>query len=65
ISERLLQLGLSVASYHAGKDALDRQFIQQQFIEGSLDWIVATNSFGMGVNKQDVRQVIHFSIPSN
>ncbi|WP_235802051.1 RecQ family ATP-dependent DNA helicase [Ureibacillus massiliensis] len=65
ISERLLQLGISVASYHAGKDALDRQFIQQQFIEGSLDWIVATNSFGMGVNKQDVRQVIHFSIPSN
>ncbi|RHW39396.1 ATP-dependent DNA helicase RecQ [Lysinibacillus yapensis] len=65
ISERLLQLGIRCASYHGGMETLDRQFIQQQFIEGSLDWIVATNAFGMGVHKQDVRQVIHESLPSN
>nr|WP_106784645.1 ATP-dependent DNA helicase RecQ [Lysinibacillus timonensis] len=65
ISERLIQLGIPAAAYHAGKDALDRQFIQQQFIEGSLDWIVATNAFGMGVHKQNVRQVLHHSLPSN
>lgn len=65
ISERLLQMGISTAAYHGGKDLLDRQFIQQQFIDGSLEWIVATNAFGMGVHKQNVRQIIHESIPSN
>ncbi|MFL0504394.1 RecQ family ATP-dependent DNA helicase [Ureibacillus sp. 179-F W5.1 NHS] len=65
ISERLLQMGISTAAYHGGKDTLDRQFIQQQFIDGSLEWIVATNAFGMGVHKQNVRQIIHESIPSN
>lgn len=65
ISETLLQNGISAASYHGGMDLLDRQFIQQQFIEGTLDWIVATNAFGMGIHKQDVRQIIHESIPSN
>ena len=42
----------------------DRQFIQQQFLTGHLQWIVATNAFGMGVHKNDVRQVIHETMPS-
>ncbi|CAM5181262.1 ATP-dependent DNA helicase RecQ OS=Ureibacillus acetophenoni OX=614649 GN=SAMN05877842_1045 PE=3 SV=1 [Ureibacillus acetophenoni] len=65
ISNRLIQAGLSAASYHAGKESVDRQFIQQQFIEGQVKWIVATNAFGMGVHKDDVRQIIHHSLPSN
>ena len=65
ISQRLLQLGIPCAAYHGGMDPLDRQFIQQQFLDGSLEWIVATNAFGMGVHKQNVRQVIHESLPSN
>lgn len=65
VSGRLLQAGISCAAYHGGMDPLDRQFIQQQFIDGSLEWIVATNAFGMGVHKQNVRQVIHESLPSN
>lgn len=65
LSQRLLQSGVTTAAYHGGMDPLDRQFIQQQFIDGSLDWIVATNAFGMGVHKQNVRQVIHESLPSN
>ncbi|KGR79577.1 RecQ family ATP-dependent DNA helicase [Ureibacillus manganicus] len=65
ISNRLIQVGVQAASYHAGKESVDRQFIQQQFIEGSIQWIVATNAFGMGVHKSDVRQVIHHSLPSN
>lgn len=65
ISNRLIQSGIQAASYHAGKEALDRQFIQQQFIEGSIKWIVATNAFGMGVHKDNVRQIIHHTIPSN
>lgn len=59
ISAQLLERGIAVSSYHGGKDLEDRQFIQQQFIEGSLEWIVATNAFGMGVHKEDVRQIIH------
>lgn len=65
ITTQLLNHGLSVSSYHGGKDAVDRQFIQQQFLDGSLEWIVATNAFGMGVHKENVRQIIHDSIPSN
>ena len=65
LSQRLLQAGIASAAYHGGMEPLDRQFIQQQFIEGSLDWIVATNAFGMGVHKLNVRQVIHESLPSN
>lgn len=65
ISQLLLEQGVSVASYHGGMEIEDRQFIQQQFIEGELDWIVATNAFGMGVHKGDIRQIIHESISSN
>lgn len=63
-SETLKQAGIRAAAYHAGVGAEDRQFIQQQFIDGELDWIVATNAFGMGINKADIRQVIHESLPS-
>lgn len=65
ITMQLLELGLTVSSYHGGKDAEDRQFIQQQFIEGNLEWVVATNAFGMGVHKDNVRQVIHETMPAN
>lgn len=64
ISLHLLQNGIAAAAYHAGKDQHDRQFIQQQFLAGELEWIVATNAFGMGVHKNDIRQVIHESMPS-
>ncbi|MGE7941315.1 RecQ family ATP-dependent DNA helicase [Lysinibacillus xylanilyticus] len=64
-SEVLIQAGIRAAAYHAGIGAEDRQFIQQQFIDGELDWIVATNAFGMGINKSDIRQVIHETMPAN
>ncbi|MGN4125800.1 RecQ family ATP-dependent DNA helicase [Lysinibacillus sphaericus] len=64
-SEAFTQAGIRVAAYHAGYGAEDRQFIQQQFIDGELDWIVATNAFGMGINKSDIRQVIHETMPAN
>ncbi len=51
-SEAFTQAGLRVAAYHAGYGAEDRQFIQQQFIDGELDWIVATNAFGWGLISQ-------------
>ncbi|MGN7386649.1 RecQ family ATP-dependent DNA helicase [Sporosarcina sp. SAFN-015] len=59
-----LQLeGVAVQSYHAGKDQDDRAIIQDQFLNGTLEWICATNAFGMGVHKDDIRQVIHDHLP--
>ncbi|MCM3742996.1 ATP-dependent DNA helicase [Sporosarcina luteola] len=59
-----LQLeGIAVQSYHAGKEQDDRSIIQEQFLMGDLEWICATNAFGMGVHKDDIRQVIHDHLP--
>lgn len=55
---------IRVAAYHAGMDREDRQLIQHQFITGELDWIIATNAFGMGVHKSNIRQIIHDHMPS-
>ncbi len=64
LADYLIQKGIACASYHAGLDNDDRQFIQQQFLNGTLNWVVATNAFGMGVHKEDIRQVIHESMPT-
>ncbi|KRF58847.1 ATP-dependent DNA helicase [Bacillus sp. Soil745] len=54
----------SVNYYHGGMEQEQRMLIQQQFISGQLKIICATSAFGMGVNKSDVRYVIHYHIPS-
>lgn len=53
----------AVKSYHAGMQASTRNSIQKQFISNEVRIIVATVAFGMGINKKDVRSVIHFSLP--
>lgn len=63
-SKILIEHGIRAAAYHAGMDQADRQFVQQQFIDGQLEWIVATNAFGMGIHKSDIRQVLHDSLPA-
>ncbi|GAA0347165.1 ATP-dependent DNA helicase RecQ [Bacillus carboniphilus] len=52
-----------VGYYHADIETEDRILIQQQFLSNQLDIICATSAFGMGVNKEDVRYVIHFQPP--
>lgn len=54
-----------IQSYHAGLEKEDRALIQAQFISGEVNWICATNAFGMGIHKDDVRQVIHEHIPAS
>ncbi|MEH7224245.1 ATP-dependent DNA helicase RecQ [Bacillus sp. JJ1566] len=53
-----------VAFYHGGMEQEKRMLIQEQFINNQLSIICCTNAFGMGVNKPDVRFVIHFHYPS-
>ncbi len=65
IAETLTRNHIPAQAYHAGMDAQRRQDIQQQFMAGSINCIVATIAFGMGIDKSDIRQVIHFDLPKS
>src|SRR3984885_10221686 len=54
-----------VAGYHAGLDAQRRRRVQEEFMAGKLDVMVATTAFGMGIDKPDVRTVIHTAFPGS
>ncbi len=62
---RELAGSLRALAYHAGKDAAERDRIQTAFLGGRLDVIVATVAFGMGVDKADVRTVVHLALPGS
>jgi ATP-dependent DNA helicase RecQ len=64
-ADRLKHLGWSVAGYHAGLGGSVRDRVQSAFIEGRLEVIVATNAFGMGIDRADVRAVIHLMPPGS
>ncbi|MBN8208029.1 ATP-dependent DNA helicase RecQ [Bacillus sp. NTK071] len=65
IARELEEAGIgSVASYHAGLNQEDRLLIQQQFLNNELSIVCSTNAFGMGINKSNIRYVIHFHPPS-
>ncbi len=65
IAETLAVNGVKVLPYHAGKDSKTRSSIQDQFLMQDVDVIVATIAFGMGIDKPDVRYVIHYDIPKS
>ncbi|WP_273835007.1 RecQ family ATP-dependent DNA helicase [Guptibacillus sedimenti] len=64
LAKALSREGRNCASYHAGMEQEDRLLIQQQFLNDELSIICSTNAFGMGINKSNIRFVIHFHPPS-
>jgi ATP-dependent DNA helicase RecQ len=65
VSQRLREKGYSAAAYHAGLESTERQAIQEAFVRDDVRIIVATVAFGMGIDKPDVRFVIHYDLPKN
>ncbi|MBR0323462.1 MAG: RecQ family ATP-dependent DNA helicase [Bacteroidales bacterium] len=65
IADWLQSVGISASFYHAGLDAKTRDYRQQLWMDGKIKVIVATNAFGMGIDKPDVRLVIHMDLPDS
>ncbi len=65
VAEGLVKMGFKADFYHAGCTAEDRSRVQEQFINDDLQIIVATVAFGMGIDKSNVRWVIHYNMPGN
>jgi len=63
ISDRLSRAGERAARYHAGMPSDERDRVQNRFMQGKVPVVVATNAFGMGIDKEDLRGVIHYEIP--
>jgi ATP-dependent DNA helicase RecQ len=65
VTEQLRSEGLLAVGYHAGMPADERAAAQHRFMAGDAEIVVATNAFGMGVDKADVRAVVHWAIPTS
>ncbi len=63
VAAHLAGSGLAAQAYHAGMTAEDRDATQEAFMRGEYEVIVATIAFGMGIDKSDIRSVIHFNLP--
>ncbi len=63
VSQFLLENNLEAVAYHAGMDPEDRKWVQENFMSGKAKIIVATNAFGLGIDKRDIRFVIHYDMP--
>jgi ATP-dependent DNA helicase RecQ len=62
---RLASLGWRAAAYHAGLGGPTRDRVQRDFADGALEIVVGTNAFGMGIDRPDVRVVVHLSPPGS
>lgn len=65
VASRLKTAGLSVVAYHAGMEDAARVKAQDEFMSGRTQMIVATNAFGMGIDKPDIRFVAHYHLPGS
>lgn len=65
VAEFLNLRGLSCSFYHAGLHPIERKIIQEDFINDKTPIIAATNAFGMGIDKKDIRLIIHYNTPGS
>ena len=65
LADDLTKAGVGAVSYHAGMDAQNREQAQRDFINDKVQVVVATNAFGMGIDKSNVRYVIHHNMPES
>ena len=65
VADRLRMQGHQAEAYHAGKTQEERADVQDRFLKDQLDIVVATVAFGMGINKSNVRYVVHYDIPKS
>mgnify|MGYP002620267379 FL=1 len=65
VAEHLAQHGFPASAYHAGMAHELRESIQRRFMAGELNCIVATIAFGMGIDKADIRNVLHYDLPKS
>ena len=65
VAELIAGWGIPTVAYHAGMSPAMRRSSQEQFMGGAAEVVVATNAFGMGVDKTDVRTVAHWALPTS
>ena len=65
VAEYLQQRGLNVEAYHAGIDPSRKRKLQERFLSGAFSAIAATNALGMGIDKSDLRYVVHVDVPGS
>ena len=64
-AESLAERGIRACAYHAGMPAQQRHDVHEGFLDGTCEVVVATSAFGMGIDKPDVRFVVHASVPDS
>lgn len=64
-AQLLRQTGIAAEAFHAGLTPTDKKDVQGRFLSGQLRVVCATNAFGMGIDKSDLRLVVHFEIPGS
>lgn len=65
LAESLRGMGITAEAYHAGLHSDERKRIQDAWIHDTIPWVVATNAFGMGIDKPNCRYVIHWATPGS
>ena len=65
LSQNLTDAGITNVKYHAGLSDVQRHKNQEKFMRGSVDIVVATIAFGMGIDRSDIRFVIHAGMPKS
>ncbi len=65
VSEFLCANQINAHPYHAGMESEKRERIQNKFMDGTLSCVVATIAFGMGIDKKDIRSIIHYDLPKS